>query len=240
MLPIFDSFCSQPLAFRPKTATDLFALRLAFRLGDAVSAGHYAQLAYKYPESRLLVAFRRAVSTPGSLEEQCRRFHLELDKVQGSAPINGNVKLLAIRVERRSVAAAIFYGSRLEYSQVRQLSSDKNKILPSALRFIAWISEQFPLDSATVESIPNGNEIQRRLLKDAIAQSLLESLLPIWEVSKKDLFQAYGHPPLKSRRELREVVTSMWPVLAGTNAKAFIQDAVALGLYVQVERLFLN
>jgi hypothetical protein len=53
------------------------------------------------------------------------------------------------------------------------------------------------------------------------------------------LLEACGHPALKSRGELREVATAIWPVLIGTHAKVFIQDAAILGLYVQNERLFI-
>jgi hypothetical protein len=47
------------------------------------------------------------------------------------------------------------------------------------------------------------------------------------------------NPPLKSRSQLREVATAIWPILAGTHAKLFIQDAAILGLHVQTERLFI-
>jgi hypothetical protein len=148
--------------------------------------------------------------------------------------------LVALRVERRSVAAAIFRGHRLEYTQIRQLSSAKDRAFVSAVGFINWIADSFELDSAALESVEVGDASHRCALHNVIERTLRDQVLPIWMVSKQELLAAYGHPPLKRRKELRAVTTGVWPVLAGTNGKSFIQDAAALGLYVQTERLFLN
>lgn len=239
MTPILDRFMSRPAAFRPKSVSDLFALQLARRLNDAAGVGDYAQLASQHSRARLLVALRRAIKS-GDRLHLSERFHLQLEKIGTNGFANESADLLAVRVERRSLAAAIYHGEHMEYSQVRQLTSDKDKVVASALRFITWIANQFPLDSAAVETIPNGNQIQRKTLTEAIIRLLRDRLLPIWEIDKKDLFFAFGNPPLVSRKELREVVTGIWPILAGAKIKTFVQDAAALGLYVQVERLFLN
>ena len=67
-----------------------------------------------------------------------------------------------------------------------------------------------------------------------------EKGIPIWEISKRELLEGYGEPPLKSRRELRQVITGIWPVIAGSHGKLLVQDAAALGLYVHVERKLLS
>jgi hypothetical protein len=61
----------------------------------------------------------------------------------------------------------------------------------------------------------------------------------MWEIPKPVLLEGCGHPALKTRAEHREIATKVWPVLAGTHAKVFIQDAAVLGLHVQTERLFI-
>ena len=239
MKSILDRFAPATSAFRPKTPSEFFAFRLAHKLGDATTAQHYVTLLGQYSESHFLIAFRRTFKArPRS--DLGRRFHVELRNVHANGfGSNGAEKLLALRIERRSVAAAIFQGDHLEYTQVRQLSSAKDKALGSAVGFINWITDHLPVDSATVEAIEIGEEFQRRTLHEAIMQTLRDRVLPAWMVSKKDLFAAYGYPPLKSRKELREVISMMWPVLAGANGKTFIQDAAALGLYVQTERHFI-
>jgi len=240
MTSILDKFqIAAFTTFRPKTVAELFALRLADKLGDAVAAAHYVGLQEQYSEAQLLSSFRRTINTD-SHQDLGRRFQAELKQIRGNRPTDKEFNLIAIRVERRSVAVAVLYGDRLEYVQVRHLSSAKNKALGSAIAFIEWICDQFPIESAAMELISIEDEIQRKALSAGINHALRARLLPIWEIAKTDLFRAYGYPPLKSRKELRGVITRIWPSLEGTNSKMLIQDAVALGLYVQTERLFIT
>ena len=247
MKPILDRFTPSKSAsstFRPSTRQELFTLRIAARLNDAVAASHYAVLLSEYSEGQMICALRRTLksSSGGNL---AKSFHVELSRSHGNGSYgnssNGKCsRLIAVRVERRSVAVAVFFGDHLEYADVRHLSSTKDKALESAIAFTEWIADQFPVDSAALELIPNGNEIQRRIISTAIIESLRARLMPIWEIGKSDLFQAFGHPPLKSRKELRAVVGDILPSLENVKSKILIKDAVALGLHVQTERSFLS
>jgi hypothetical protein len=122
---------------------------------------------------------------------------------------------------------------------MRHLSSAKEKALSSAVGFVNWLLESFAIESVALEALASVEEIQRRILTDAITETLRDRMLPIWQISKAQVFEAFGHPVLKSRKEVREVIADIWPVLAGTNGQTFIRDAAALGLYVQTERLFI-
>ena len=164
---------------------------------------------------------------------------MELERGHSNSNHDHRINLISIRVERRAVAVAIFHGEHLEYTDSRQLSSAHDRALDSALGFIEWILDRFPVESATLEVIPNGDEFHRQVLQSAIHTTLRERGLPIWEIPKTDLLTGYGHPPVRSRRELREIATAIWPILAGTHAKVFIQDAAILGLHVQTERIFI-
>jgi hypothetical protein len=238
MKSILDHYKPISSAFTPATADELVALRLAQNLGDAPAARHYAALLDEHSESRLLVAFKRTMKS-GQRTGLARRFHTELEQGYANIGEANGLTLVSLRVERRSVAAAVFKGNRLEYTEVRQLSSVKEKARASAIGFVRWFADNFHLDMAAIESIETGDEFQRAVLQEAIEATLREAVIPIWSVSKPDLFAAYSYPPLRSRRELRKVITSIWPVLDGARTKVFIQDAAALGLYVQIERHFI-
>ena len=153
--------------------------------------------------------------------------------------MNGT-KLAAIKVERRSIAAAVFIGRGLDYTQTRELASDFNKAQSSAIGFITWVIDTFGIQSAAIEITPPGTAIRRSMLTDAIIGVCRDGGISLWDVRKEDLFQAFGVPALESRREIREVITSIWPILPARNGKVSALDAVALGLYVQTERLFTN
>jgi hypothetical protein len=237
MTHILESFGPAPTAFRPRTLTDLFGLRLAQKLVDTPAVRHYTALAGQYGQAQLLSAYRRALKHT-SEETLAVCFHDELKLSQSATASRHTVDLTAVRVERRSVAVAVFHGDHLEYSQVRQLSSSHTKAVGSAVGFVNWVVTHFAAESVAMESVDGGCEIKRWSLSEAICQTLRDCLLPIWRIEKADLLSGCGAPPLKSRKELREVVTAIWPILSGGGAKLFAQDAAALGLHVQTERLF--
>ena len=216
----------------------MFALNLAQKLGDSAAVRHYVDLADSYSQAQLLSAYRRALRASGQLDLG-RTFHNELAQLHGNGNHDHAASLLSIRIERRTVAIAIFHGEHLEYADSRQLSSDNEKAVVSAAGFIRWVLGRFSIESTALEAIVNGHEIQRRALHDAIGATLREHMLPIWEVPKSVLLTSCGNPPLKSRTELRVIATTIWPILSGTHAKVFIQDAAILGIHVQTERLFI-
>jgi len=238
MTAILDRFNNTKAGFVPATVQDLFALRLAQKLGDSSAAVHYAMLATEHSEDRLLVAYRRAVRNVQN-GDLGRRFHAELERTQSNGHNGWAPSLISIRVERRAVAAAVFRGDHLEYADSRQLASAHDKALVSAVGFVNWMLARFPVDSAVLEAIPSGYEFQRRVLHDAICKTLRDSALPIWEIPKPVLLEACGYPALKSRQQLRSVATSIWPVIEGTHGKVFVQDAAILGLHAQIERHFI-
>lgn len=223
--------------FRPATVHEFLALRLAHHLGEGSIAQHYADLAEQYSEGQLLEAYRRASM---SHFEIARRFHMELDPLK--TRIHGTEsrgRLAAIRIDRRVVAVAILNGDHLQHTDVRQLSSSPNKALGSAVSFITrQVLDRFDFESAALEIIPNGHEVQRSILHQATLGALSAKAIGILETSKADLFQAFGNPPLHSRKELRGIMSRIYPVLDQEPGGPWIHDAAALGLYVQTERLF--
>lgn len=228
---------TQSTVFGPKSPAEVFALRLAQRLRDPASAAHYASLLGKYSETQLLLAYKRMMKNADG--EFGQRFHRELSTLPTNVSNGHDVKLLALRLERRAVGAAMFFGDRLEYTQVRQLSSANDKAVASAVGFVNWLSEQFSPYSAAIELVAATHPMHRRALADAVVQTLRDRAVPVWEIPRSHVLEGFGHPPLKSRQELRQVITGIWPLLSSSGAKRFIADAVALGLYAQVERSFL-
>src|SRR5581483_4949678 len=201
MPSILDQFTRPDTAFIPHTAQDLFALRLAQKLNDAKAVRHYAMLATQFSEGQLLNAYRRARRNAADADLG-RRFQVELPRTSnGHGERTGS--LIAIRVERRTVAAAIFHGDHLEYGDSRQLSSDRERALASAVGFVRWMLARFPVEAGTLESIPQGHEFQRKALHDGICNELRQRFLPLWEIPKIALLEGCAYPALESRRQLR-------------------------------------
>jgi len=225
--------------FQPSDQREYFALRLAQKLDDAPAVRHYVELVEHYSEAQLLSAYRRARAT-GSRLDPARSFHLELKRLEGRPGDEPAVRrLAALRIERRAVAVTILDGEHLATPpQVRQLSSNSDKALGSAASFISRILEKYPLGSVALETIPCEAEVLRGDLMEIISRVLVEQDVGIWEVPKLDVLASFGHPRPRFRSQVREVISAIWPGINGSFGSPLIKDALALGLYCQVERLF--
>ncbi len=225
--------------FEPRDQQEYFALRLAQKLDDAVAARHYTELLDHYSQAQLLTAYRRA-KTAGSHADPARSFHAELKRLEGRAGDDLPMRrLAAIRIERRAVAIAILDGEHLAVPpQVRQLSSSSDKALNSAASFISRMREKYPLGRAALETLPCETEVLRGDLMDIVSCVLIEQDVSIWKVAKPDVLASFGHPCPRFRNQVRKVISSIWPGVNGSFGSPLMKDALALGLYCQVEYLF--
>ena len=229
--------------FLPETPSQFLALRLAVRMNDSAAVGHYVALSERYGDYRLLTAYRR-VREAGCHTDLGRAFLRELERLAqrntGSLEIDTR-RLAAIRIERRAVAVAILSGEHLDSPpQVRQLSSDGDKAVNSAVAFITRLLERRPFAIAAMEVMPDRGEVQRTLLDQAITRALIESNngVTIWRVPKREVLSAFGYPPLRFRNQARQAIEGMFPDVDGSFGGPLIKDALALGLYCQIEYLF--
>jgi hypothetical protein len=147
-------------------------------------------------------------------------------------------RLLAIKVERRSIAVAVFFGERLDHTQVRQLASDEHAAEATTADFVNWLLYTFDIGSAAVEAVGQQDDTRRGALIQTIRSILRASSIPIWEISKAELLYGFGCPALRTRKQLRNVIRNMWPILDEPNQNQAVLDAVATGVYVSTERLF--
>lgn len=150
------------------------------------------------------------------------------------------IRLAAIRIDRRAVAIAVMIGLHLDYTQTRQLSGDIGRAETTLVGFLNWMLATFEIESAAIEIVPGDSAMHRALLARSAIEALRSASIPIWEISKEELLASYGQPPLQSRKELRETIARIWPILNTRGNSPWALDAVALGLYVQVERLVLE
>jgi|SRR5947209_6996346 len=225
--------------FQPTSPEDFFALQLAYKLHEPSVAQHYADLLRHHTVEQLLTAFHRAVAR-GSHSDPARSFHDELRRLGNrDAEEIPDRRLAAVRLERRGLAVAIFSGYHLEYPPlVRQLPSDIGKAQNSAAGFISSVMLRCPFVTAALEILPGFAEVQRQTLLKIVQDVLSEQAVGIWQVERRDILAAYGHPPLSSRGQVQKIVETIWPDMNGSFGAPLIRDALALGLYCQTEYLF--
>jgi hypothetical protein len=144
-------------------------------------------------------------------------------------------KLLAIRIRRRSVAAAIFSGRQLEYLDILHLCNEPAVVTDSVTRFLGGIIDNFkPADAAVGTSrAQQGRRVEE--LTQLTESMLTTKGVPLWRIEDKALLESFAVPKLKNKEGLRSIVLAFWPHLSHKQAAAF--EAAALGLHVQTERL---
>lgn len=144
-------------------------------------------------------------------------------------------KLIAIKIRRRVVAAAVFSGRTLEHIEALQLCNDPEEVSDTVARFLASLLEKFHPDSAAI-GISRGRIGQRVITLIETAEAMLRGAgVPFWRIEDQAVLETYAVPRLKGRRHLRPLVRSFWPHLAERQLTGY--EAAALGLHVQVERL---
>jgi hypothetical protein len=226
-------------SFQPKTEMEYFALRLAQKLGEPAAAIHFVELSDRYSPSQLLCAYRRAEKANDPSTTLATRFHSELKGLNGKS-VNGlsHPRLAAIRIERRTVVVVIFKGDQLEYPPLaRQLPSDNGKALQSIAAFLDRTLQRCPFQRAVLEVVEDSQEIQRKALTDMARQLLSEQTISMWHIPKTDVIASFGYPSPRFRKGLREIASGIWPDMGGTFGAELVLDALALGLYMQMEFL---
>lgn len=146
-----------------------------------------------------------------------------------------DTRIAALHLERRQVAIAIFVGPKPEFTQTLQLPSDYQEAERYAVSFVLRILNHYGAGTAGIEA--STDQLSRvARLKGAVQDALRANAVSIWEVPSAELYAAYSMPPAKTKQQLRQIVLSIWPVLNDRSLRAAV-DAMAIGLYVQVQRL---
>ena len=153
--------------------------------------------------------------------------------------IRNSSRLVAIKAERRTIGCAVLKGTHLDFVELRQLSSDHARADSSALGFVHWMVNTFEADSAALEVVDD-RETRRGILTTLITDSLRQAGVSVWLIRKPEVLSAYGLPPPRTRRQVRETVKDIWPILASDRRNGPVLDATALGLHVQTERQFVH
>jgi hypothetical protein len=91
-----------------------------------------------------------------------------------------------------------------------------------------------------IEPAPAQEEILRATIHRTVVAQIRNADLSLWEISLKTLLSALSHPPCQTRQQLRDIMLSVWRLPNLKEAHTCALDAMALGLFIQTERLFNN
>ncbi len=220
--------------FRPSSPEEYLALRLARGLGEADAAAHYAVLLSQHPTSKLVAAYYAALAEKDS-GKRGATFHQHLLKNQSGVTEPTQDRIVAIKIDRRAIAVAVFFGTHLEGRRVLQLSSEANRAEISTITFLREFISEHKCPAAVVEVVDG--DVQRSIFYSATLQQLRTHGISVWGVSKQVLLESLSQPPLKTRNEMRSLMLRIWPMPSLKKSQLCALDAFALGLYIQTERL---
>lgn len=149
-----------------------------------------------------------------------------------------NNPFAGIAISRRHLAIAIFQGHQLHHVIQRHVSSDIDQAERTVIELTRRTIEKFHLTSVAIRE-PKYPDGRTAFIYSILNALFLESAVSMRAVDNQTLFTAFALPQLHHKNDLRETILRIWPALTEQKVDALGLDAVAVGLFAQLQR-FLN
>src|SRR5882672_325957 len=119
--------------------------------------------------------------------------------------------ILSLRLNRRAIGAAVLADESLVFADGRHLTSERERAVPAAIRYVNRLLEQSGASAVVVDApVTAEGTTSSHVLREIVALISSRGLLPL-VTGKADILSAYGLTPIRTRREIREIVASFWP-----------------------------
>ena len=143
--------------------------------------------------------------------------------------------ILSVRLNRRAIGAVVLTDETLTMTDGRHLTSERERAVPTAVRYIDRLLEQSGATAVVVDApSPVEGTITKRLLDGIISLLSSRGVMPLL-ITKADILAAYGLSPVRTRSQVREIVSGFWPELGNISGrvKPYAADAAAAALYAE-------
>ena len=121
--------------------------------------------------------------------------------------------ILGLRLGRRLMAAAGLEDDAFVSHDGRYVSSRKATLETSISKYFTRLCEQLT-PAAVYYYAPTGPGTVTEQLIARLEQTAAQVGIPLKRLTKADLFTSVSVAPVRTRRELREQLSDLWPVLA--------------------------
>ena len=140
--------------------------------------------------------------------------------------------ILALRLNRRAIAAAVLTDERLSFIDGHHLTSDRDRANASVERYLKRVLELTQPHGVVIDAPVSDGSSTAALLHTIVTVATAANLSVHTEPAV-GVQRAFGTPGAMSRIELRQLIDSFWPELEQLRGavKPYIADAVALALY---------
>src|SRR5712692_1087726 len=143
--------------------------------------------------------------------------------------------ILSLRLNRRAIGAAVLADESLTLADGRHLTSERDRAVPAAIRYVTRLLEQSGADAVVVDApVTVEGTTTNHVLHEIVALLSSRGLVPLL-AGKSDILSAYGLTPIRTRREVREMAASFWPDFARISGqvKPYVADAAAAALFAE-------
>lgn len=121
--------------------------------------------------------------------------------------------ILGLKLGRRLTAAAGLEDEAFVYHDCRYVSSRKATLDGSVTKYFGRLFDQLT-PTAIYYYAPTGPGTVTEQLVARLEQTAGQAGIPVRRLSKTDLFTSASVMPVHTRRELRDQLSDLWPVLA--------------------------
>jgi hypothetical protein len=140
-------------------------------------------------------------------------------------------KILALRVTRRALGAAMVGEEQFTLLDGRHLSSRRESMTESVRKYLNELLMQHEPAGVLILA-PDERYDDRGILRD-VQTVLAQAGRSMRIVRLPEILKAFGTPPLETREQLWETVQRMLPEMQDTQntVKPYIMEAAALAIY---------
>lgn len=139
--------------------------------------------------------------------------------------------ILGLKLGRRLMAAAAMEDEQFVFHDSRYVASRHSTLAPGTSRYFAQLLDQLrPV--AIYYYAPTGHQTLTEQLVVMLEQSAAHAGISSRRLAKADLFTSVSLLPVRTRRELREHLAELWPVLSAgkVHRDAALAEAAASAL----------
>ena len=139
--------------------------------------------------------------------------------------------ILGRTLGRRLMAVATLEDEAFSFHEARYVASRKATFDASMSKYFARLFDQFT-PTAVYYYAPAGAGTVTEQLMARLEQTAANAGIPARRLTKADLFTSVSLLPVRTRRELREQLSDLWPVLSGGKVprQAALAEAAASAL----------
>jgi hypothetical protein len=143
-------------------------------------------------------------------------------------------QLLALRVSRRAIGAAVSDSQGLHITDGQHLRSNKSQAIKAAVAFVDRLVNESVTTIAVDRPLPGASAVGDALMQH-LATVAREHRILLLSVEKAAILSAYGVTPVRTRGAVRALVVEYWPELlkVGRSVNAHVVDAAAANLYAE-------